>query len=94
MALATPVASSLSVTATSQTVTLSKASGYVFFTNTDADGVVSIAINASSVTSLTGIVIKPGETITVNTKDIGRKIASFSAVCPATKAAVLAYQAL
>lgn len=93
MALSTPIASSLSATATSQTVTLARASGYVVFTNTDADDTVSIALNLATAVSLTGIVLKPGETIILDTYKTGRKIASFSAICPATKAAVLAYMA-
>lgn len=93
MALSTPIASSLSATATSQTVTLTRASGYVVFTNTDADDTVSIALNLATAVSLTGIVLKPGETVVLDVSKTGRKIASFSAICPATKAAVLAYMA-
>jgi len=95
MALATPIAGKVTTSTTTGTTTLTRASQYVVFSNVDATSTNSITININGAPCVAnqGIHLKGGQSITVNLKDIGGYIKSFSAIAGANTP-ILAYMAL
>ena len=94
-ALITPIAGKVTTSTTTATTTLARASQYVVFSNVDATSTNSITININGAPAVAneGIHLKGGQSITVNLKDIGGYIKSFSTIAGANTP-ILAYMAL
>lgn len=95
MALTTPIAGKVTTSTSSANTTLTRASQYVVFSNVDATSTnsITIRINGTPCTANEGIHLKGWQSITVNLKDIGGYIKSFSAIAGANTP-ILAYMAL